>query len=212
MLEPIMRAHFLCVSFLLGFTSTLASTEEKSVKRVDLSSITAWSFTAESPLTSSPAIFKRRIYIGDSGGTVYALNAGDGSLLWKVNLAASVKTRLLATDRDVVVANGNLLSALDKKGKLQWRRELEGADGLAVIDPWDIYRSSPYQNKNTVYVGSDDGAVYGFNRKSGKPIYRCKTPKSVPIRNQPLVDVLKGRDNVALNRAGSCAHQYCTSS
>ena len=118
-----------------------------------------WRFTPENPLQglkSSPALASdedgETVYVGSHDRMMYALDAGDGSLLWTFkadnDIWASplvVKDQLIFGDDD-----GNLYSLNRDKGTLAWRLDL---------GPGSI-RIPPMVSKGVVIVRTTDGRVF----------------------------------------------------
>lgn len=169
----------------LLFSCSLAA---EPAKPRTLDAITQWRFASEAPLSSSPSVYLSQVYIGDLQGNIYALDAATGKPLWQFKAAAPVRTRPIAHASGVIVAAGDTLYSLDIKGQLSWSSQFEAKANKEVLDPWDIYRSSPFLDNKTIYIGTENGELYGYNLTSGKRIYTCKTRVASPIRNQPVSD------------------------
>lgn len=154
----------------------------------NLQAITRWRFSTNSPLTGSPASDGHTLYMGDLGGTLYALNSHNGKLRWQYPAGAPIKTRLHAHKKGVIFAAGGRVISLNAKGKLLWTANLDDSAQELALDPWDIYESSPSVVAGTVYIGNSRGVLLGFNLKTGKPNFQCDTQKPIPIRNQPVAN------------------------
>jgi outer membrane protein assembly factor BamB len=79
---------------------------------------TAWSFTGDGGLVTSPIIIDTAVIIGSSSGQVYALDGATGAQLWTANVGAAITngngfviSALAAGDGLLVVPAGNTLSA-----------------------------------------------------------------------------------------------------
>ncbi|WP_075186374.1 PQQ-binding-like beta-propeller repeat protein [Teredinibacter haidensis] len=153
-----------------------------------LASITHWAFTSHAPLSTSPTVFKDRIYIGDTAGHFYAINANTGEQLWSIPLNSAIRSRAAAHSDGVVIAAGKRLYALNSDGSMRWQAELSEDEDKDAIDPWDVRHSSPTLSDNAVFIGSPDGAVMAFDLASGKLQSHCNTGANQPIRGTPIVD------------------------
>ena len=79
---------------------------------------TAWSFTGDGHLVTSPIVVNEAVIVGSSSGLVYALNSATGAQLWSINTGAAIYSGngnvisgLTAGDGLLVVPAGNSLSA-----------------------------------------------------------------------------------------------------
>ncbi len=128
-------------------------------------------FHAEAPIRSTPLLYHGRLYFGSSDGFVYAVDAADGHLLWKIRAAGPVASSPAANDGILhLVCRPNLLYALDADtGAVRWQRDL-GPD-LGPHNYWDFFESSPILDENRLFVGSGNGRLYAFEPASGGPLW-----------------------------------------
>src|SRR6185369_12380218 len=107
-----------------------------------------WTFPAEGPIDSSPAIVKGIVYVGSDDHNVYAVEEKSGRLIWRSQLGEKVKSSPCVTDTNVVIGcEDKKLYCLDKQsGKIVWS-----------FDTADRVSSSPAVVDGVAYVGSWDG-------------------------------------------------------
>jgi eukaryotic-like serine/threonine-protein kinase len=149
-----------------------------------------WTFHAKGQLISSPAVDGSTIYVGSTGGFLYAVDRATGTEKWEFE----TKSRIASS---AAVANGlvyfgaydsNFYAVDAATGKLKWKFEtggerqftaqhLHGMQPASQImpDPWDCYLSSPAVWNGAVYFGSGDGNVYALDAQTGALKWRFKT-------------------------------------
>lgn len=138
--------------------------------------VPTWFFKTPATVTASPAVKDGRVFVGDWTGTMYALDADDGSLLWSQTTEPApgapfgpiVSSAAVAPDRNgrdlVVVGSGPRLYAFDAQtGAIAWigyfgSGAADPALGLPDDHPVDEeteIESSPVVHDGVVYVGMD---------------------------------------------------------
>ncbi|WP_255198410.1 PQQ-binding-like beta-propeller repeat protein [Halorarius litoreus] len=112
----------------------------------------SWTFTADAD-TPDGAVVGDGIYVGDETGTVYALDAGDGSVRWRASLPEPAAVQPLA---DGVLATTpynegtRTVASFRHDGTERWRYEADGT----LYDPVAV--------GNRVYATKKDGTVLAF--------------------------------------------------
>jgi outer membrane protein assembly factor BamB len=123
-----------------------------------------WRFQADDQVNTSAAYWKGRIFIASDGGTLYALNAGSGKLIWSAQSNSTFGSRefwyatpTLAYGR-VYIGNtdGTMYVFGAKSGKLLWARPL----GSYIYGAAAVYRRK-------VFVGTYDGKFYALDAATG---------------------------------------------
>lgn len=112
-----------------------------------------WTFNMESPIQSSPAIYKDYIYVVSGEGILKAIDMETGEEEWDLDLEAK-------TNSSPIIHSNRLYIGCE--------------DGLKVINinnheiVWeydcDNVASTPFFYKDVIYFGSDDGHLYGLNK------------------------------------------------
>jgi outer membrane protein assembly factor BamB len=136
-----------------------------------------WSFTMDSPVSSSPAYSSNYFYFDSTNGVVYAVSK-DGKELWHTNLGSGIETTpAVAFGRVFVGADDGNLYALDAtSGKMLWKYSTGGP-----------ITASPVVSVNEiVYVGSTDGKIYALNAKNGELVWSDNTGASIEVT--PVLD------------------------
>ncbi|HEY9774507.1 MAG TPA: PQQ-binding-like beta-propeller repeat protein [Planktothrix sp.] len=147
-----------------------------------------WSFPAEGPIDSSPAIYKGVVYVGSDDGNVYAVDERTGSMLWHTKLGDKVKSSPAVAEGIVVIGcEDKKLYALDShSGRVLW--SFEAGDRIS---------SSPAVVDNVAYVGSWDGYLYAIDVKTGALKWKFETEGR--ITSSPAV----GPDMVIVSTHGA---------
>jgi outer membrane protein assembly factor BamB len=125
------------------------------------------------PTETSPLIAGNRIYVGDYGGTVYALQPGDGQTLWTFRAGGAVKGAI-AYDRGHLffgAYDGELYALRASDGKLLWR----GKSDRDWLGGHGQFYSTPSVAYSRVFLGSTDGHVYSFGEQTGKLRWSYRT-------------------------------------
>ncbi len=167
------------------------------------------------------------IYVGTPGGRLVAMNVSDGNVAWEEavsqprgvteleRIADVAAAPLLDSEQVCAVSYQGRLACFDqKKGSLEWYRDVSSASGLAK-DSRALYTtdargavlafakasgtnlwkqeklqgrklSGPAVTGNYVVVGDVEGFIHVLERESGQLAARVATDKS-PIVTSPLV-------------------------
>jgi len=127
--------------------------------------------------TSSPAVFKGRVYFGSGDGNVYAVDALTGVLLWKFATADIVHASPAIANNTVYIGSWDsyLYALAADTGREKWRFKA-GADPF--IHNQQGFQSSPAVADGTVYVGCRDGHVYAIDAATGRKRWDYSTNKA----------------------------------
>jgi len=99
-----------------------------------------WAFFTEGPVRLAPTVVAGRVYVGSDDGCVYCLSAGDGSLVWKYEVADQSR---------MIPGNGRMISLWPVRGGL-------------VVDKGTVYFAAglfPTQGAYLFALGAEDGSV-----------------------------------------------------
>ncbi len=153
-----------------------------------------WTFFTGGPIRLAPTYAAGKVYVGSDDGSVYCLNAADGRLVWKLQVAGRdeqllargrmisrwpVRTSVLVDDGVAFFGAGvfphetvYLCAAEANTGKIIWRND--------AISQQDAGRNdlSPQGyllcNDEMVFVPSGRSLPVAFDRKTGKIVHHRK--------------------------------------
>ena len=147
----------------------------------------AWKFRTGAAVYTSPLISDGVLYIGSMDSTFYALDAKTGQELWRYPTGNTIQSTATVHNKLIFFESGNSLFVLTSRGKLKWRKELFSGDINNQMDPWDFHHSSPCIHDGIVYIGTEQGILWGFEAKSGERVLRCQTLSEQCIRTTPVI-------------------------
>jgi outer membrane protein assembly factor BamB len=161
-----------------------------------------WTFTADHEINSSPTYSAGKVYFGTDGGSVYAINARTGRLVWRARALTRFGRReffyatpTIAYGR-VFIGNtdGTLYAFGASSGRLLWAQRA----GTYVYTAAAVWR-------RRVFVGTYDGYFMAFNAATGDRLWRFEA--SSAIHGAP--SVVNGIVYfAACPRCGSVASRY----
>ncbi len=133
--------------------------------------------TAESTVnvTSTPTV-----YVGSNDGTLYAVNATDGTKQWEFTTGGPVESSPTVVDGTVYVgSNDDTLYAVDaSSGTKEW----------AFTNPSAAVESSPTVVDGTVYVGSNDDTLYAVNATDGSQTWAFTEPSRAVVSSPTVAN------------------------
>eukprot|EP00940_MAST-03C_sp_MAST-3C-sp2_P000826 g826.t1 len=187
---------------------------DKSVHAISPFGLTLWEFKTHRPIISSPAMSPdaRIVYIASQDGSVYALDAFSGRLLWNTTTTKGgddkfVSSPILSNDGQILYIGGagekagRVFALASDTGERLWSYETKRTIiGSPALDPY-----------GGVVIASWDNHVYALHPDGSM---RWKTNLEKIIESTPLVDaagrvyvgtwgghmyVLRGCDGVVLS-------------
>lgn len=131
-----------------------------------------WIFNMESPVHSSPAIYKDYIYFVSENGILKAIDMKTGEEEWDLDLGAKTNSSPIIHSNKLYIGCENGLKAINiNSHKVIWDYDCDNVE------------STPCFYDGVIYFGSNDGHLYGLNEK-GKVEFNKKLAgdlKSSPI-------------------------------
>jgi len=118
---------------------------------------------------ASPAVDprQRRVYVGSTRGTLWALDADDGRKLYGHDAGAAIEAQpAVDAERDEVYAinvRGTVIALHGRDGAVRWKTELEASVSKAAT-----------LSADAVYVVTDEDTVFALARKDGSVLFRYK--------------------------------------
>lgn len=142
-----------------------------------------WKYESNVTLNLTPAFDNERIYLPLVGGTIVALKARDGQLLWRSEMGGELSASPVADDAMIYVSSeavspmqghvGGALRALGREGGVtQWMTPL--------VRP---LRGSLALNGGKLFAGGIDGRAYAFDKRTGEVLWSI--PFSAALNGHP---------------------------
>jgi outer membrane protein assembly factor BamB len=171
---------------------------------LDLTGNLKWNFTADQSIWGTPVTDGQRIYFGDLGRHVYAVDAKSGQKAWEKTLDGAVLgSPAIAAGGLLYVStyNGTVFALDPATGQTRWH--------FAVAQSQWMWNGPTLDAKN-VYVGDSSGMVYALDLAGGKPAWQQKMSGSVlgsPVLAGGNLVVGTEAENVAfLDGSGAIVH------
>ncbi len=159
-----------------------------------------WRYKSSAPFRAAPTALNGRVYVQDVQSEFFALNALDGTLLWR-HAGLNEKTGVVgaavsAIDRDMIVVpypSGEIYGLRAENGGLMWTVNLSPMSGMfgarrgsgiqsAIAGMSDIV-ASPVIENGVVYAMNFSGALVAIEGRSGAQMWR----QDIGGRSTPLV-------------------------
>lgn len=139
-----------------------------------------WQYASEQTTNFTPATDGEQIYLPLTQGSLIALQAGSGSLLWRAEIGGEFSAAPLADRRGVFVASETRPAPLPTQMQTDTQRNTTGTlyalSRATGITTWMRTLSAPLRgalttNGTTIYAGSADGRVYAIRKETGEIIW-----------------------------------------
>ncbi len=162
--------------------------------------IRAWERKLPYGIYATPVEMYGRIYVGDDGGTFYAIDQSNGRILWRYKTTGRIVGSAAVKDGRVVFASANGIAycVSVENGKLLWRQKLgKPITGSITIDG------------SNVYFGSSDSCFYALKLMSGAPVWSYQSwgnfciAKPLVYKNKIFVGACDGNFYAFDKRKGS---------
>lgn len=177
--------------------------------------IVKWRYQSDDISNLTPAADKTTVFLPLLGGTLVALNAPDGKLLWRAEAGGEFSAAPTTDDRSVYAAtrysepdqkhvHGTLRALSKSTGVTLWMRTLPAPLGGSLV-----------AGENALFAGSSDGRVFAFDKRTGLTLWINQYSEG--FSSEPLLSgqmVYLGSDSgtlLALDQAtGRLVWQYRT--
>lgn len=167
-------AQFLCWCLLaLSASSTRPAVPYPAPSEIALAQplVVKWRYQSDQISNLTPAADKTTVFLPLSGGTLLALNAPDGKLLWRTEAGGEFSAAPTTDDRCVYAAtqysepdqkrvHGTLRALSKSTGVTLWMRTLPAPLGGSLV-----------AGQNALFAGSSDGRVYAFDKRTGLTLW-----------------------------------------
>jgi eukaryotic-like serine/threonine-protein kinase len=118
-------------------------------------------------MQSSPCVNENVVYTGSGDSCIYAVNTGDGTLIWKVKTKGIIRSTPFVDDNYVYAGSfDGYIYAFDKKdGSGKWKFDTGG-------QMYKHVQSSPVVVNGILYCGSRNPFFYAIEAATGKELWR----------------------------------------
>lgn len=154
-----------------------AADDRTIVARTASSGAPAWSRTLDAPVASPLAARGGWVLALDTTGTLVALRAADGEVMWRQALEGQGHDQAPTIEGETVVVtrqSGEVVALSIRDGKPSWAVKLDGSPGLPLLVD------------GRVIVGASDNALYCLDERTGRLVWRWRSGGD--IRAAPVVD------------------------
>lgn len=164
-----------------------------------------WSSIGDDAFRSSPTVVDGVVYIGSYDGTLYAVDASTGSIVWEFT---DPTDSLLSSP---TVENGVVYIGCDD-GTLYAVNAVDGTAEWTFSEPTGQIMSSPTVYDGVVYVGSrmtDGGALWAVDAETGEKVWMMDDP-TLSLHSSPTVatDPASGDSVDSRVRLGTLGHHH----
>ncbi len=147
-----------------------------------------WRYESNITLNLTPAFDAERIYLPLAGGTIVALNAKDGQLVWRSDMGGELSASPSADESNIYVATEIIVSEGIHRASYGALRALGREGG---VTQWMTPLVKPVRGTITIsgsrlFAGGGDGRAYAFDKKTGGVLWSIPFPS--PFNSQPIVD------------------------
>jgi outer membrane protein assembly factor BamB len=141
---------------------------------------TSWQVQTGGTYSSSPSEAGGVVYLGNNDGTLYAIDAASGHVLWTFRAHSSLMTNPLVLDGSVIVGEGNQISYVDQGGLTKVgtsENAIIALDTRTGQERWRVPLSgtgmpTPALIDNVLVEHDGIGDVTGIDAKTGHVLYR----------------------------------------
>jgi outer membrane protein assembly factor BamB len=153
-----------------------------------------WQATLQGAITHQPLLVDGTIYIDDSGGWVYAIDAQTGSVTWQISTGVGGESALSAGDGMVYATtyNGIVLALDAETGQERWRDDRARPRFPVIVSNDRVILDAAIAQDS----GEERGAVITLDAKTGEELDQFSTPEA--FRNLVTIS-----DGVIYGRATS---------
>lgn len=151
-----------------------------------------WIFNMESPIHSSPAIYKDHIYVVSKDGILKAIDMESGEEEWDLDLGSPTNSSPIINSNRLYIGCDDGLKAVNiNSHKIVWDYDCSNVE------------STPFFHDDVIYFGSDDGHLYGVD-KDGEVKFNKKLDgelKTSPVAFDDSIYI--GSDNGKMYSVGT---------
>lgn len=141
-----------------------------------------WQYETTGPIPTSPIVRDDVVYFTDLSGSVNALDARSGQVIWVSDLQARTRS-LIALEEGLLYVGAYYLG--ENRGQVFAIDSVTGATVWAFAAEGFFFESSPTVAGQLILVGNNDGYLYALDRLDGSLEWRYKAGDPT-LRQHPL--------------------------
>ncbi len=175
---------------------------------------TEQSIDDRNPFLPDPLFFASNIYLINTKGYLFKINADDGKLVWKKQIFNNLENTIIGTPAISGIKNkNNSVTLYAHNGS----RELSAIDGLDGSVIWQMKNDLPFRggitsHEDYLLVSDFDGNLFSINSRNGKVLWNVflgseynsvyTTARPLVVKNKVIVPTTGGTFFVILLNTG----------
>jgi outer membrane protein assembly factor BamB len=138
---------------------------------------------------SSPVIdsVNGNVCFGSSDGNVYALNAKDGTIVWKMKTGGPIHAAPLLHKGVLYIGSWdfNIYAISAKDGSVKWKFKTKEQPTYHVLEG---IQAAPITDDSLIYIGTRDAFFYALNANTGALVWKFDAEGSWVVASANLQD------------------------
>ena len=175
---------------------------------------TEQSIDDRNPFLPDPLFFASNIYLINTKGYLFKINADDGKLIWKKQIFNNLENTIIGTPAISGIKNKNNSVTLYAHNGSRELSAINGLDGSVI---WQMKNDLPFRGgitsaKNYLLVSDFDGNLFSINSKNGEVLWNVflgseynsvyTTARPLVVKNKVIVPTTGGTFFVILLNTG----------
>lgn len=179
--------QFLCKAIVgLAFLTSAAAEVPAPETLLSQPLTVRWRYESNVTLNLTPASDNERIYLPLAGGTIVALKASDGELVWRSEMGGELSASPVADESMIYVAS-EVVSTLGPSQQAGGALRALGREG--GVTQWMTPLVKPLRGSLTIsgiklFAGGVDGRAYAFDKRTGGVFWSI--PFDAPLNGHPV--------------------------
>jgi outer membrane protein assembly factor BamB len=138
-----------------------------------------WRYASDNTVNVTPAAEGGRVYVPLAGGELLALQAKDGSLLWKTDNGGEISCTPAADAKSVYVASETAVSQTARAAHSSPKSYVRAVNRETGITLWSRQLPTPLYgllvaNESAVFGVAAEGAIYALSKATGETLWTVK--------------------------------------
>ena len=156
-----------------------------------------WAFLLDAPMSAPPLVVQQEVYVATQKGSVFALEATSGKLLWKLEVGPFPNKKMLKRGTTLLVASAQQsVYAIDtSKGSLQWVYDAGNSTTLGLHSLEAMATDGHY-----LYYGTDNNVLHVVDWQTGKLFVKKDQQSNWAARFQDVSTMTVHKDTLFIGR------------